>query len=333
MKFNRRDPILTFTAVEANSTIKLTIHNNPDKISLEYSTNGGSTYNSYTIDQVITLTNVGDSVKFRGNNSTFSKSVSVYYMFVMSGSIRANGDVTSLLNSIGGDCTLPNYCFANLFSGCTSLVKAPILPAMTLSNSCYNMMFYGCTGLTQAPTLPATILATSCYQNMFLECTGLTQAPALPIINLKNNCYCGMFKKCSSLIKAPVLPATTLSYECYREMFDQCTSLITAPELPAITLQTRCYQSMFRYCANLTQAPILPATTLVTGCYNFMFQDCPNLNYVKAMFTSTPSDTYTKNWLLEVSSTGTFIKNSIAEWDVTGANGIPTGWTVETAAA
>lgn len=31
--------------------------------------------------------------------------------------------------------------------------------------------------------------------------------------------------------------------------------------------------------------------------------------------------------------TGTFIKNASATWDVTGVNGIPTGWTVETASS
>ena len=50
--------------------------------------------------------------------------------------------------------------------------------------------------------------------------------------------------------------------------------------------------------------------------------------------TDTPvesSATYTNNWVNGVASTGTFVKNSAATWDVTGTNGIPTGWTVETA--
>lgn len=33
------------------------------------------------------------------------------------------------------------------------------------------------------------------------------------------------------------------------------------------------------------------------------------------------------------SSTGTFVKNADATWDVTGTSGIPEGWTVETAIA
>ena len=34
-----------------------------------------------------------------------------------------------------------------MFQGCTSLVNAPELPATTLSNYCYQNMFYGCTSL------------------------------------------------------------------------------------------------------------------------------------------------------------------------------------------
>jgi hypothetical protein len=38
-----------------------------------------------------------------------------------------------------------------------------------------------------------------------------------------------------------------------------------------------------------------------------------------------------QTWVKGVASSGTFVKNSAATWDVTGVNGIPSGWTVETA--
>ena len=106
--------------------------------------------------------------------------------------------------------------------------------------------------------------------------------------------------------------------------------MTTAPELPATTLAPNCYNSMFRQCTSLTTAPELLATTLVSNCYNYMFQGCTNLNYIKAMFTSGPSSSYTSTWVSGVSSTGTFIKNSAATWTTTGVNGIPTGWSVVT---
>ena len=128
-----------------------------------------------------------------------------------------------------------------------------------------------------------------------------------------------------------ILPATTLEESCYNYMFENCRSLTTAPELPATTLANNCYDSMFSYCTSLTTAPELPATTLANGCYNFMFEGCSSLNYIKAMFTTTPSTSYTSNWVSGVSATGTFVKNASAQWNVSGGNGVPNGWTVETA--
>ena len=88
---------------------------------------------------------------------------------------------------------------------------------------------------------------------------------------------------------------------------------------------------MFNGCTNLVTAPELPATKLANYCYNYMFNGCSSLNYIKAMFTTTPSTAYTNNWVNGVASTGTFVKNASATWDVTGVNGIPSGWTKETA--
>ena len=65
-----------------------------------------------------------------------------------------------------------------MFSGCTSLTKAPELPAVTLEDYCYGYMFYS-SGLIQAPELPATTLAPNCYRNMFQFCTSLSYIKCL----------------------------------------------------------------------------------------------------------------------------------------------------------
>jgi len=156
---------------------------------------------------------------------------------------------------------------------------------------------------------------------------------SLPATTLASNCYTSMFDGCTNLTTAPVLPATTLAGRCYNNMFSGCTRLTIAPKLPATTLTSDCYNNMFYNCTSLTTAPELPATTLAYYCYSYMFYGCTSLNYIKAMFTTAPSDSYTRNWVSGVSSTGTFVKNSAAQWDVTGVNGVPSGWTVETATA
>ena len=227
--------------------------------------------------------------------------------------------------------TLTNYCYNAMFYGCTNLETAPDLPATTLAERCYSHMFHGCTSLTTAPTLPATTLAENCYEFMFSDCTSLTTAPELSATTLVDGCYIGIFYGCTNLTTVPELPATTLAIGCYGSMFNNCTSLTIAPVLPATTLVTRCYVNMFKGCISLETAPDLSATTLVNNCYSFMFQDCSNLNYIKAMFTTTPSTDYTNNWVNGVAATGTFVKNSAAQWDVSGVDGIPTGWTVQTA--
>lgn len=178
--------------------------------------------------------------------------------------------------------------------------------------------------------LPATVLAAQCYRHMFSNCTGLTNAPKLPSMKMESYCYNAMFQGCTSLIDAPELPATTLKSDCYMSMFYGCSSLVNAPALPAETLAIYCYSSMFYGCSSLKQAPVLPATKLITQCYAMMFYGCKKLNYIKAMFTTTPSTTYTNSWVYGVASAGVFVKSKDATWDVTGVSGVPEGWTIKT---
>ena len=188
---------------------------------------------------------------------------------------------TSLVNApelpaitLSGSCY---YCYSSMFEGCTSLVNTPELPATTLSGGCYKNMFKGCTSLVNAPELPATTLSSYCYNGMFQGCTSLVNAPELPATTLSSYCYSFMFQGCTSLVNAPELPATTLSASCYSSMFSDCTSLVNAPELPATTLSGECYSDMFNGCISLVNAPELPATTLSGECYSDMFNGCISL--------------------------------------------------------
>lgn len=231
--------------------------------------------------------------------------------------------------------TLAANCYEGMFNGCSGLTSTPELPATTLASGCYKHMFRDCTKLTGAPVLPATTLANICYSGMFYGCTGLTSAPELPATTLAEYCYEAMFRNCSKLISTPELPATTLATSCYQGMFYGCKGLTSAPEkLQATELVSYCYKEMFRSCTNLTRAPELPATTLVDQCYYGMFRDASKLNYIKALFLEIPtSGVPLTGWLSAVAATGTFVKNSQATWEVEGASGVPTGWTIEYADA
>ena len=253
---------------------------------------------------------------------------------------------------------LANYCYASMFSGCTSITTTPELPVKTLTNYCYQYMFNGCTSITTTSELPASSLTEGCYyglfknctsitvapklpsmqltkygyQYMFQGCTGLTTAPALPAEALGDYAYSHMFQGCTGLTTAPALPATAINSYCYQYMFQGCTGLVSTPNtLPATTLKTYCYRYMFDGCNHITTAPILPAQALVSYCYQYMFRNCSSLNWIKAMFLSGTGNNNTGQWVSGVASSGTFVKNVNATWTTTGANGVPTGWTVETA--
>lgn len=310
---------LTIQSLEDNNTIGFKCNLNNVKRTISISTDNGVTWTgktSSTSGKILATLNTGEKMLIKGDNSSYAMSGTTegsYNYFTSTKQFVLEGNIMSLINSTNFEnlnTLTSERTFYRLFYNCSKLVSAEnlSLPAMTLTRDCYGSMFVSCTSLTTAPALPATALA--------------------------QNCYAGMFHNCSSLTTAPELPATTLANYCYKYMFWQCTSLTTATELPATTLAEGCYYDMFAVCTSLTTAPALPATTLVDKCYNGMFDGCTKLSYIKAMFLTDPNyqsnNVYTYNWVRGVASSGTFVKNSQATWNLTGNDGIPTGWTVVT---
>ena len=207
---SKGDP-LTLTATADNSSVKLT---ETGKVDNTYEVNTGSSWVPYTFGTVINL-NKGQSCKWRcTSHPTTFDDYTTYVKFVMTGSIEASGEVYSMLSSNLSDVTTLkgyDYAFIHLFEDCTSLIKAPKLPATTLTPDCYDHMFAGCTALTQAPQLPATTLSEYCYLSMFRGCKALTKAPQLPATNLASGCYSFMFSGCSKLKEVRVSATTTAS--------------------------------------------------------------------------------------------------------------------------
>lgn len=296
---------LTFVALEAG-TFKLSGN------SVSYSLDNGNTWSTLASNTDSPTVPSGSSIMWKAT-LTPSSSIGIG-TFVSTCGFDVEGNPMSLLygdnftnqTSLNGK----NNAFRYLLSGNTNVksVKNMSLVATTLSEYCYSAMFKGCTNLIIPPLeLQALSLANYCYHQMFAGCSSLTTAPKLLATTLAPNCYNGMFMGCSNLKTSPVMLATTLAQNC-------------------------CY-AMFHSCSSMTTSPTLHATTLVSGCYGLMFNQCTSLNYIKAMFTTEPSTTYTSNWVYGVASSGTFVKNSAATWNVSGENGIPNGWTVQTASS
>ena len=168
---------LTFKATQDGSTVKLSregsIYSN-----FQTSRDGGNTWEDYTLDTDITL-NTGDEVSFRvkKNRSPYQYAMAPCKFEIRRGKIEAWHNVMSMYrkDDFATYDTAVGSVFAYLFENCTSLTKAPVLPATTLADSCYTYMFSGCQSLTKAPELPATALAQSCYSTMFYGCRSLKE--------------------------------------------------------------------------------------------------------------------------------------------------------------
>ena len=242
-----------------------------------------------------------------------------------------NNKLYDATNLVMPATTLSEYCYLGLFRTCSSLkaVNPNLLPATTLAPHCYQEMFYGCLSLKESPLLPATTLASYCYYTMFQSCA-LSTLPELPATKMASHCYDTMFNYVDADIPDNYLPSTQLAPYCYYRMFAYCSNRTkTMDILPATKLSRSCYDGMFFNNEKITEAPILPAETLTRKCYNEMFWGCSSLSKVIAKFKSTPSSTYTHDWLSDI--TATFYKNPNATWDQTISRNnstVPSKWTI-----
>ena len=165
---------LTFKAIQDGSTVMLQ-KSGSIYSSFQTSRDGGNTWVNYTIGASITL-NTGDEVSFRVS-ARQTQNYNKYFQFKMTGKIEAWHNVMSMIESVNFAThkNAEKYAFYGLFDSCTSLTKAPVLPANRLNDSCYKFMFSGCRSLTKAPELPATYLPDSCYHSMFSGCRSLKE--------------------------------------------------------------------------------------------------------------------------------------------------------------
>lgn len=259
------DNCLTFTNIDSGiSTISIQKVGEASDVNIEYSLDNGLNWNEFVVGETTISLDVDESVKLRGFNSAFAASTSDYNNFVMTGSISASGDITSLLNGEGGDVELVEpFVFTRLFSDCTSLVDAPDMPSKMLSDYCYYFMFYNCTNLTECNVLPAANLTNYCYYSMFRK-TGMVYPPHILARNYAEySCY-NMFRDCTALkataaIKAAYVPA----YSCYI-MYYGCTALETVNDIDIINTNDSSFQSFLAYHSTLKKIS-LPGIKRISG--------------------------------------------------------------------
>lgn len=318
---------LTFKALE-NGTFKISS-------ATEYSLDKGATWTALASNTNSPTISAGNTIMWRATLTPASNSG--VGTFSSSGKFEAMGNPLSLIfgNNFAGIADLTGYdwAFARLFRYCSKLYSIVniSLPATTLSVNCYREMFAVCTSISEPTVLPALTMKNLCYYSMF-DGSGITRAPDLPATSLAQQCYCRMFQNAKKLVDANItLSATQDASMCYSGMFINCEALINPPVIESSTTDYYSRYQMFEGCKNMEIAPVLKPLTLGNMSYSRMFYNCSKLRYIKAMFTSTPTNGNAGSWVGGVASEGVFVKNSAATWNVSGANGVPEGWTVQTA--
>ena len=307
----------------SNNTVTISATN---ATTLEYNTDGSSTYITYTepfeISQTVTVyakaTNVGGSIT-ASQVCEYIKPIDYTIPFYIE-DISGNANTIQIKNdrSSGPNLTIEGSTDGETWEtmGSTYTTATATVPAngklylrcsATTWGSAYdynyfksasgdfnvggniNSLLYGDSfnGQTEFPSGVGTYT----FTKLFSGNTRIRSAEQLllPATTLANQCYYSMFYNCTALTTAPaILPANTLANQCYYRMFSSCILLTNAPALPATTLAQGCYQYMFQGCRALTAAPaILPATTLAQGCYQEMFNSCRALATAPALPATT----------------------------------------------
>lgn len=195
----------------------------------------------------------------------------------------------------------------------------------------YNVSMNGVVWMSVEENKPITVNNDTCvYVKNELQSTGVGGSGCFTVTGnfaLEGNCMSMLFGDNAK----DAYDLTKYSY-AFKNMFINCTGLQSVSKhfLPATTLGIDCYQSMFEGCTSLATAPELPATTLAYYCYDNMFYGCKKLNYIKMLATDISAVGCLDSWVYGVASSGTFVKNENATWNVRGDSGIPYGWTVKT---
>ena len=199
---------------------------------VEFSTDK-ETWTTWNFDTANTLTiPIGGKIYLRNNSGVFSYygTDGYYYITSIKTTMKCNvgGNINTLLNYNEEilDISDKRSCFRWLFKG-AKIVDASklVMPATTLSQYCYAEFFSGNSSLIAPPELPAVNLADYCYYRFFYECSSLNASPSLPATTLSPYCYANMYERCYKLTTGPILPASTLAPNSYIWMFSSCKKL------------------------------------------------------------------------------------------------------------
>lgn len=163
---------------------------------------------------------------------------------------------------------------ANLFSGCTALIAAPMFDTST--NTAFNSMFAGCSSLKYVPNYITSNCTT--FASMFSGCSIIESIPQFDTSKATNTSF--MFQSCFKLGQIPYL--NTSNVTTMSGMFSACYNLSTAPPLDTTKVTTT--SSMFLNCNSLESVPLYNTSNVTTA--DSMFFGCTSLPTISAFDTS-----------------------------------------------
>lgn len=265
----------TIEARVANVTIGSSRYGSPSARDLEYSVDGGTTWNTFTLGSTtVTLANAGDKMMLRGTNSTIANTWQNYWKLTFSNDVDVYGNLNSLL---GGSEETLGGSFYGLFDGQTHLIDASglVLPWTTIASiatsdcAAFEAMFRNCSGLVSAPDLPATTVDSWCYNHMFSGCSSLEDAPTIYAVDLAEASLYFAFDGCSSLTGEVSFPNlhTANAYQAMERCFRYAgMEVVSMPNLTSAQA-TNAMTGIFEACPNLTTINV-PKLTYTNGNYN-----------------------------------------------------------------
>ena len=330
-----------------NNEIRWKLDNSSSTVQQIYYSLDGNTWSSKFSNEsgaLLATLNTGDKLYLKGDHIKGSHNDRC--MFSISGEYNLSGNLLSLIymDDFSEKYSIQSTeCFCGTFSG-TPIVSAEnlVIPINNVPGNGLRQLFSNCTSLVSADISFISSVESYGMFSMFYGCTNLKYIK-LPssTLTLSNYAMWYCFYNCSSLETNIILSVNDVyDYMC-DNMFYGCTSLkeITINITNQMVSRNKSFSEMFKGCTSLERATINYYYDLPSASYSYqqifgdMFNGCSSLSYIKAMFLTLPTGYYnqTTNWVKGVSAIGTFVKNANATWNVTGVDGIPEGWTIETA--
>ena len=260
------------------NTIRLIKYGSPATVTLEYTKDSGTTWTTWTSSGTLNITlEEGESVWFRGNNSTFSNDTSNFFSFDATQPFSAYGSPMTLLSKTHATNDAPPMAFYKLFYLCNNLKRHPDLE------------------INQTLRSTSSIYSGSVYREAFRGCTGLTYIDLhwLDVISGHTCTFAYAFYGCSNVesidfgnFKGFDRNSGWSGYHTFEYAFADCTKIkeinLRYYESGSFdgTGSANAFDRGFYACSNIEKVNLSSCDGKVLADFQYGFQNCTSLNTI-----------------------------------------------------